>query len=183
MKPWVGISVAGLLLLAGCGDDGSNRPDSLVTPEFLGPLGESAPGALYRPRDVAVNLSGRVYVLNGSSPDVRVFGPDGQPLGGFEVPFSARSLLAGGDELFLIASYRSTQVQVVSPEGVFLRSFGEPGDGPGQLRSPIDIDRAPDGSFFVLDYTRRRILHFTSGGEFLGESGERGRGTASSNAP
>jgi DNA-binding beta-propeller fold protein YncE len=54
-----------------------------------------------------------------------------------------------------------------SPSGQLQRSWGEPGDGPGQFRLPHGIAVAADGRVFVCDREIDRIQIFSPDGEFL----------------
>ena len=42
----------------------------------------------------------------------------------------------------------------------FIQSFGNHGDGPGQLNDPRDIDFDSQGNCYVVDYKKDQILLF-----------------------
>jgi hypothetical protein len=74
---------------------------------------------------------------------------------------------------------------IFSPAGKYLRSWGTPGTGDGQLSLPDHapnpdaggpIAFAPDGSFFVGDTGNYRVEHFDANGTYLGQWGKFGAG-------
>ena len=58
----------------------------------------------------------------------------------------------------------------------FVRSFGTPGDGPGQLKKPVDIDFDTQGNIYVVDYTKHQVLVFSEDGQYLCHFGQKGQG-------
>lgn len=59
------------------------------------------------------------------------------------------------------------RIQVFAPDGSFLRSMGEPGEGPGQLGDPQGMFVHPDGRVWVADTRNRRVQPFSATGEVL----------------
>jgi streptogramin lyase/4-amino-4-deoxy-L-arabinose transferase-like glycosyltransferase len=57
-----------------------------------------------------------------------------------------------------------------------LQSFGEPGQGPGQLQSPRGVDVDAQGNVYVVDTDLVRIEKFDSTGKFLLAWGSKGDG-------
>ena len=51
------------------------------------------------------------------------------------------------------------------------QSFGIRGDGPGQLKEPMDIDFDCQANIFVLDCEKHRVLVFSERGRYLHEFG------------
>ena len=70
-------------------------------------------------------------------------------------------------ELYVSDGYGNARVHMFSPSGQLKRSWGEPGDGPGQFRLPHGIAVAADGRVFVCDREIDRIQIFSPDGEFL----------------
>jgi streptogramin lyase len=68
---------------------------------------------------------------------------------------------------YISDGYINSRVAKYDKNGNFLKSFGEPGDGPGQLNTPhsIAIDNA--GQVYVADRGNRRIQVFDGDGKFL----------------
>lgn len=55
---------------------------------------------------------------------------------------------------------------VFDAEGGFIRAFGPPGKGPGELGQSISLDIGPNGWFYVLDRSLGRVSVFTPDYEF-----------------
>lgn len=56
----------------------------------------------------------------------------------------------GADGTIYVADCGNSRVQVFSSTGTFIRAFGEPGTGPGQMSETRSIGIAPDGSIMVF---------------------------------
>ena len=63
--------------------------------------------------------------------------------------------------------YGNARVHRFSPDGKLIRSWGEPGTGPGQFNLPHDIWVHPDGRVLVADRENERIQIFDLDGEFM----------------
>lgn len=86
-------------------------------------------------------------------------------------PFNCCTKLAvapNGD-LYVADGYGNARVHQFSPRGELLRSWGEPGTGPGQFHLPHGIWVAADGRVLVADRENDRIQFFSPDGEYLGE--------------
>lgn len=59
------------------------------------------------------------------------------------------------------------RVLVFDRAGRFLREIGEEGDGPGELRVPVSMALAADGTLTVADLAQRRFNLFQRDGTFL----------------
>jgi hypothetical protein len=62
-------------------------------------------------------------------------------------------------------------------------TIGSRGDGPGQLRSPIDVATDGAGNVYVLDSLLARVEKFSSAGSFLTQWGTAGSGDGQFTAP
>jgi len=49
------------------------------------------------------------------------------------------------------------------------QTFGSSGHGPGEIRHPMAIAVVPDGGLLTLDWGRRRIVRYDSGGTAIGD--------------
>jgi hypothetical protein len=86
-------------------------------------------------------------------------------------PFNSPTALAVGPEgeLYVSDGYGNARVHQFSPAGELLRSWGEPGTGPGQFRVPHSVFLAADGQVLVADREGDRIQVFSPEGEYLTE--------------
>ena len=57
------------------------------------------------------------------------------------------------------------RVSVWDGSGVYLRSFGQEGDGPGEMEYPLGLVVLPGGSVMVHDPTKQHLVEFTPAGE------------------
>jgi hypothetical protein len=68
---------------------------------------------------------------------------------------------------FISDGYVNSRVAKVDKEGNWVKSWGEPGDGPGQFNVPHSIAVDAAGNVYVADRGNRRIQVFDGDGKFL----------------
>ena len=68
---------------------------------------------------------------------------------------------------YISDGYVNSRVAKVDGEGNWLKSWGEPGDQPGQFNVPHSIAADAKGNIYVADRGNRRIQVFDSDGKFL----------------
>jgi DNA-binding beta-propeller fold protein YncE len=73
---------------------------------------------------------------------------------------------AAGDT-FISDGYINSRVAKVTKEGRWVKSFGEPGDAPGQLNTPHSIAADNQGNLYVANRGNGRIEVFDSDGKYL----------------
>ena len=73
---------------------------------------------------------------------------------------------AAGDT-FISDGYINSRVAKVDKDGNWVKSWGEPGDGPGQFNVPHSIATDAQGNVYVADRGNRRIQVFDGDGKFL----------------
>jgi sugar lactone lactonase YvrE len=73
----------------------------------------------------------------------------------------------GGDTVGRISKF--------SADGTFIRSWGQPGSGPGDLRIPHGLAFDAEGRLFVADRGNHRVQIFDQDGTYLGEYRDFGR--------
>ncbi len=73
---------------------------------------------------------------------------------------------AGGNT-FISDGYVNSRIAKVDKDGNWLKSWGEPGDKPGQLNTPHSIAVDARNNVYVADRGNRRIQVFDSDGKFL----------------
>src|SRR5580692_5690672 len=68
---------------------------------------------------------------------------------------------------YISDGYINSRVAKVDKDGKWLKSWGEPGDGPGQLNTPHSIAADAQGNIYVADRGNGRIQVFDGNGKFL----------------
>ncbi len=68
---------------------------------------------------------------------------------------------------YISDGYINSRVAKVDKNGNWIRSWGEPGDGPGQFNVPHSIAVDAQGNVYVADRGNRRIQVFDGDGKFL----------------
>src|SRR5277367_1867167 len=68
---------------------------------------------------------------------------------------------------YISDGYINSRVAKVDKNGNWLKSWGEPGDGPGQFSTPHSIAVDAQGNVYVADRGNRRIQVFDGEGKFL----------------
>lgn len=86
-------------------------------------------------------------------------------------PFNRPTNLSVGPDglLYVTDGYGNARVHVFTPDGTLLRSWGEPGEGPGEFRRPHGIQVMPDGRVLVADRESDRIQVFDTEGGYVEE--------------
>jgi len=144
-----------------------------------------------RTHGIYVAPDGSIFATDDGNHTVRQFTPDGRLLmtmGTLNTPSdtgydgkSVMSIQRGGPpfnrptnvaiglkgNIYITDGYGNARVHIFSPKGELIRSWGEPGNGPGQFYLPHGIAVAADGRVFVCDREADRIQIFSPDGEFL----------------
>jgi len=72
-----------------------------------------------------------------------------------------------GKEKIYVADMKLNNIKVFDGSGAYIRTFGEQGQGPGELNMPTGIQITPNGELMVEEVLNRRLSFFTPEGEFL----------------
>ena len=147
----------------------------------------------YRTHGISVGPDGTVYCTDDGNHTVRRFTPEGKLLmtlgtlntpsdTGYDgkdtktvskpgAPFNRPTNLAVGPkgDLYVSDGYGNCRVHQFAPTGTLKRSWGVPGQGPGQFLLPHGLAVAADGRVFVCDRENDRIQIFSPDGEYLSE--------------
>ena len=100
----------------------------------------------------------------------------------FEDAWPSCLAVGPGQDVYVTDELRNV-INVFDRDGNFIRSFGEPGTGPGQFDRPSGIVFAADGTMYVSDTMNHRIQHLTSGGEVIHTWGGQGAGEGQLESP
>ena len=70
-----------------------------------------------------------------------------------------------------IADYINDQIHVFDEQRRYIRSFGQPGSGNGQLRRPEGVAVDAEGLVYVADFSNNHVVKFREDGAFVGQFG------------
>jgi hypothetical protein len=137
------------------------------------------------PAGVAVEPEGTLLIADSHEYRILRMNVEGERLSAFgsgpgsgdgEFIYPQRFAFAN-DEIF-VSEYGfgpNNRVQVFTPDGRFLRSFGDYGTEGGAFSRPCGIAAGPDSTIFVADASHR-ILKWSAVGEYQGDIGAAGTG-------
>ena len=130
------------------------------------------------PTGIATDGEGNVYVASSTSHKVQKFNRHGEVITSVEKEerkVGEFNLLHGvryhNDQVYVCDSYNSS-ILVFDPDLNFVRSFGTPGNGPGLLKYPRDIDFDSQGNIYVVDSNKKQVLVFSNDGQYLHHFGQ-----------
>lgn len=149
-----------------------------------------------RPHGITVAADGRVAIVDGDTHIVRFFSPDGEllqtvgkknkpadtgmttdnPVPGWTAtvtrsgrPFNrpTKAAFAPDGSFYVSDGYGNARVHHFDPDGALIRSWGEPGVGPGEFKLPHAVIVRRDGTVVVADREADRLQVFSPEGEWL----------------
>jgi DNA-binding beta-propeller fold protein YncE len=88
----------------------------------------------------------------------------GDAAGEFSNPFG---ICFTADGNLVVADEGNNRVQILKPDGTFVRAFGSSETGQVLLHSPSHVSAGPDGIIAVLDQRRDRVQIFDGEGRFV----------------
>ena len=107
------------------------------------------------PEGVPSNVSFELETIIGESDDP-------------EKSFSQLTSLVVDDKGSIFAlDFKEQKIKVFDNEGQFIRSFGEKGQGPGELQMASGIHLTPTQELVVEDGLPRKLVHFTKEGKYI----------------
>ena len=112
-----------------------------------------------------------IYKFNRRGELVMILGRPGEPAENDGDPFNQPTdvgVVSTG-EIFVSDGYGNARVHKFSPDGKWLLSWGERGDGPGQFEVPHSIQVDKYDRLWVCDRENHRIQIFDTEGRFLAE--------------
>ena len=131
---------------------------------------------------IFIDAADNIYCTERETHCVRKFTSDGellmtlgtpdQPADG--TPFNLPTDLALGPdgEMFVSDGYGNARIHKYSPDGELIKSWGTPGDGPGEFDLPHCVRVDPRHRVMVADRSNNRIQFFTLDGEYIEEWGD-----------
>jgi DNA-binding beta-propeller fold protein YncE len=156
-------------------------PDGRLVEQW-GKRGTNA-GELILPRAVAVNSRGDVFLSEyttvdrvqgfraGTHAPFLLFGRPGSGDGEFN---RAEGIAVGPDDRIYVADSCNHRIEVFSPDGKWLKSYGTAGRAPGEMSYPYDVRVDGAGRQYVCEFGNSRIQVFDANQklvETLGSSG------------
>lgn len=146
-------------------------------------LQEIAPPEGYgRPAGLAVDVEGRLFVVDVTKARVEIFSPEGMllktlvsgapPDYTFKLPFSVAVDRAGH---VYVADTMNFRVEIFDPAGNSIRTIGQIGDVPGFFGRPRGVAVDSDGHIYVDDALFDTVQVFDASGQLLTYWGGKGR--------
>ena len=122
-------------------------------------------GRFHDPAAVAVDGSGILYVADTMNNRVQVLMPDGSARMIWPNVVVPRGIALSPDaKSIYVAQTPLSQIALYSSEGRQLGTWGQPGQGPGQLSKPVGLAVDPDGNLWVADWGNARVQVFAPNG-------------------
>ena len=145
-----------------------------------------------RPHGLFIAPDDSVYVVDDQGHSVFRFTPDGEQMMLIETktkpadtgyvrgqnpveragpPFNEPTgcALAADGDLYVSDGYGNARVHKFAPDGELRLSWGEPGDGPGQFKTPHGVSVDKNGLVYVSDRMNTRVQIFSTQGEYVSE--------------
>lgn len=128
-------------------------------------ISQTPVGTFYQPRDVAVNSTGDIFVLDTLNNRVQIFNPSGGTNGTFGFPDNnpndaslnrAFGIHINSTDFIHITDTFTNVIKVYSPGGTYLKTIGSAGTSSGQYFYPSGID-SNSTHFFIADTFNNRI--------------------------
>jgi len=146
--------------------------------------------AVFRPTDVAVGLSGDVYLAEMAQHRIVRLSPAGDyvaTLGSYGAGDGQFNFVGGvavaPDGSVYASDHLGNRVLKFDAAGQFVAAWGEAGTEPGQFTNPRGIDVDDAGNVYVADWIGQRVQKFDAAGGFICAFGERGAGDGQFDGP
>jgi len=138
----------------------------------------SISGSMKLPSDVAVDQTGRIFILDGTADTVRVYSPKGEPLftlggaGILKQPLGIDVSPAGD---VLVADSGNHRLALFPANGKSPHYIPVPSPVDGKPSDPSDVNFGPDNTYIVVDNDNHRVVSLTHSGKPLWATGTMGR--------
>ena len=132
---------------------------------------------------IFIDADDNIYCTERDTHVMRKFNTDGELLmtlgtpdepGAEGEPFNKPTDFALGPdgEMFISDGYGNARIHKYSPDGELIKSWGQPGTGPGEFDLPHCVRVDPRNRLMVADRENNRIQFFTLDGEYIEEWGD-----------
>ena len=132
---------------------------------------------------IFIDADDNIYCTERDTHVMRKFTTDGELLmtlgtpdepGAEGEPFNQPTDFALGPdgEMYISDGYGNARVHKYSPDGELIKSWGQPGTGPGEFDLPHCVRVDPRNRLMVADRENNRIQFFTLDGEYIEEWGD-----------
>ncbi len=132
---------------------------------------------------IFIDADDNIYCTERDTHVMRKFTPEGELLMTLGTPdepsadgepFNKPTDLAIGPdgEMYITDGYGNARVHKYSPDGELIKSWGQPGTGPGEFDLPHCVRVDPRNRLMVADRENNRIQFFTLDGEYIEEWGD-----------
>ena len=143
-------------------------------------------GVLYvANRGSDTNPNQRISKVTVNHEFITEFGKTGPTYGSTEEPHFAflTSIAMDKDENIYAADEWKHLISVFDSEGNLLRTWGEVGDGEGQLNGPSGCGIDTDGNLWIVNSLNSRVQKFSPEGQFISGFGSKATKKANSTCP
>ncbi len=132
---------------------------------------------------IFIDADDNIYCTERDTHVMRKFTTDGELLmtlgtpdepGAEGEPFNKPTDFALGPdgEMYISDGYGNARIHKYSPDGELIKSWGQPGTGPGEFDLPHCVRVDPRNRLMVADRENNRIQFFTLDGEYIEEWGD-----------
>jgi len=133
-------------------------------------------GLFERPTGIAVNnQTGELLVVDTKNSQIMRFdvesyrfkgaiGGEGNAQGSF---YNPTNIFVSGNGTIYVSDALNFRIQIFTPEGEFIRDFGDVGDGPGYLARPRGVAVDSEGNIYVVDALFDNVQIFNRSGQLL----------------
>ncbi len=186
MSGWIGLLAVGLMA-GGCGESstgsgalesdaraglGPEQPLKSQTFRAVQVLGSRgvAPGQFNKPRSLVCDRDDNLFVADMTG-RIQKFDAQGRWVLQWQMPQTdlgkPKGMCLDPEGHVVVVEPHYQRVNVFSTEGKLIRQWGVKGTAPGELILPRSIVCAPDGRFFLTEYTVvDRLQRFSAAGKF-----------------
>ncbi len=136
-------------------------------------------GVFVRPHGLHMGPDDTIYLTDDGDHTVRKCTLDGKVLLEIGIPGQPAPFMSGepfrrcthtalspDNDIYVSDGYGNARIHKYAPNGKRIKSWGEPGAGPGQFNLPHNISCDEDGWVYVADRENHRIQVFDGDGKF-----------------